>query len=234
MLKVCEWCRSEWNAKRSIKRFCSNACRAKANGATRRGPMNHNYKGANKLTACLHCGKEFRSYAHKYCSKACSHPRAVRKPCPICGKRAYRPDRTFCSRACYLSSDDFVADTVKIFKKRKDANHHPIVDALNKMGAFVIDMSSLGRGVPDIIFWCGFEWHVAEIKNPDTRYGRSGLNKNQQEWARQWGAPVHIIRTVEDAAAIVNGSRLKMVGPPGPPAVTSVSGPEEALQAVGL
>lgn len=88
---------------------------------------------------------------------------------------------------------------------RKDKNHAAIVEAIQKLGGIVIDMSRLGQGIPDIAVWTRAGWQVAEIKNPENAYGRRGLNERQKEWAGNQKAPVFIIRTIEEAVALVTG-----------------------------
>ena len=98
---------------------------------------------------------------------------------------------------------------------KKDANHKPMVDALEKGGAGVIDMSSLGCGMPDIAVCVGSTWHLCDIKNPATGYGRRGLNPNQKAWALRWrGGPVYLLSTLDDVERLLNGrlSELKSFG----------------------
>lgn len=84
--------------------------------------------------------------------------------------------------------------------KRKDGNHAEIVKELRGVGAFVVDMSSLGDGCPDILAAFGGQWHVIEIKNPATAYGRAGLSASQQAAATMAGsAPVHVVSSVAEA-----------------------------------
>lgn len=82
---------------------------------------------------------------------------------------------------------------------RKDANHAEIVRGLRDAGLHVVDTSSLGLFVDAIVAFNG-TWHVLEIKNPETSYGRAGLNANQQALATAAGsAPVHVVSSVEEA-----------------------------------
>jgi hypothetical protein len=90
---------------------------------------------------------------------------------------------------------------------KKDANHNEVVEAFKALGADVLDTSNLGGGVPDLIIGCRNAWHLVDVKNPNTGYGRRGLNKRQKEWALAWkGGPVYLISTVEEAADLVNGN----------------------------
>ncbi len=95
---------------------------------------------------------------------------------------------------------------MKRYGVKKDANHKDVVDALEKLGAGVVDLSSVGCGVPDLVVWCKDVWHLVDIKNANTAYGKRGLNKRQRDWATNWkGGPVYMLYTIEDAAELVNG-----------------------------
>lgn len=89
---------------------------------------------------------------------------------------------------------------------RLDDNHKEVVDALEKAGALVLDMSHVGRGFPDLIVGVRGKFLLMEIKNPKTAYGRKGLNPNQIAWHAKW------------------------VGYP----LSTVDGPEAALRAIGV
>lgn len=117
---------------------------------------------------------------------------------------------------------------------KKDANHKELVTAFEQMGCAVIDVSGLGKGLPDTIIWFGHEWGLVELKNPNTGYGRRGLNKNQKAWANDWkGGEVHIVRTVEEVAALVRAKREKHYGlAQQPPHVVRVATVEDALEAI--
>jgi hypothetical protein len=62
------------------------------------------------------------------------------------------------------------------------------------------------NGIPDILVWHLEKWHLIEIKNPKTDYGKKGLSPRQQKWAEEWrGGPVFIIRTEDDANKFLIG-----------------------------
>ena len=82
---------------------------------------------------------------------------------------------------------------------RHDANHAEIIATMRGVGAFVVDTSSLGMFVDAVVAYQG-TWHIIEIKNPETQYGRSGLNANQQALATMAGsAPVHVVSSADEA-----------------------------------
>lgn len=87
---------------------------------------------------------------------------------------------------------------------KKDANHNEIVEALQKVGASVIDMAHVGRGFPDLIVGFNSKTLLVEIKNPKTQYGRQGLNKNQKKWKDEWvGGEYCVVDSVEAALRMI-------------------------------
>lgn len=92
------------------------------------------------------------------------------------------------------------------YGNRKDGNHAEIVSAFQQLGCCVLDLSDMGCGVPDLVVWCAGEWHLVDVKNPKTSYGRRGLNERQKEWAQSWkGGPVYLISSADDVIAMANG-----------------------------
>ena len=88
---------------------------------------------------------------------------------------------------------------------KKDANHNEVMNEMRKHCA-VYDMSTAGMGLPDGLAWINGAWHLFDIKNPKTSYGRRGLNKVQKKWIEQWkGGPVYLIYTTEEAANFAQG-----------------------------
>lgn len=124
---------------------------------------------------------------------------AGRKICEVCEKtfHHYNKARRFCSMACRDQGEYAVRGT------RKDNNHGEIVAALEKCGCSIIDLSKMGRGIPDLVAGFRGRWHVMEIKNPANAYGRKGFTPAQKKWADRQQAPVHIVRTVDEALRII-------------------------------
>ena len=79
-----------------------------------------------------------------------------------------------------------------------DLNRAAIVQALRDAGAVVQSLASLGKGVPDLLVsraqcvWC------IEVKGPNGK-----LRPEQIEWISKWQAPVHIVRTADDALRVI-------------------------------
>jgi hypothetical protein len=176
---------------------------------------------------CARCGGERPATVHQrrqtYCSTECmaqaysdrmsgqSNPNfkgAGWRTCEHCGTEFhnYSKTRRFCSLACRDRGSFHLRTNAK-----KDANHDLIVGVLTKGGAFVRDLSRAMFGVPDLLVWHRNAWHLIEVKNPKTSYGRRGLNKAQAAWANEWsGGPVYVIRTVDDAAEFLAGSLVAL------------------------
>jgi endogenous inhibitor of DNA gyrase (YacG/DUF329 family) len=180
---------------------------------------------------CKTCNKEARATVHQlrktYCSSACmaldyktrlsgeNNPRyknAAEKTCLSCGKiyKSYQKDRKFCSHECY-NKENFHLRTYA----KKDANHNMLVEILQSGGASVKDMSKMAGGFPDILVWYLEEWHLIEIKNPKTHYGKQGLNKLQKQFAEGWnGGAVFVFKTEDDAKNFLAGKfeEIEQVG----------------------
>jgi hypothetical protein len=138
---------------------------------------------------CIQCGIQFHAYA------------AQDRP------------RKFCSYACHLASGGAhrAGEAAVMAKRRygnkKDANHKEIVDAFERLGSAVLDLSDMGYGVPDLIVSCKSSWQLVDVKNPKTGYGRRGLNPIQKDWALKWkGGPVYMVSSVDDVISMVNGN----------------------------
>lgn len=133
-------------------------------------------RGKLKSYTCFECKKEFTSY-HK--------------------------NRKFCSQDC--SNEAWSKNMPRGYACRKDDNHNEIVDALQKVGAYVLDMSHVGSGFPDLIVGFKAKTILMEIKNPKTSYGKKGLNKNQLKWKEQWTGGEYCVVDSPEAA-------LRMIG----------------------
>lgn len=92
------------------------------------------------------------------------------------------------------------------YGQKKDANHREMLAELDRLDICYIDMSVIGGGCPDVLIAVDGKWQLVEIKNPNTGYGRRGLNKNQKRWAEDWkGGPVYVIDSVEKMTRFVSG-----------------------------
>ena len=84
--------------------------------------------------------------------------------------------------------------------KRVDDNHREIVQALrDHPGVSLFSTAALGKGIPDICIGYRSFNILCEIKGPKGR-----LNPAQTEWHFRWtGAPVVILRTVDDVVLLI-------------------------------
>lgn len=172
---------------------------------------------------CVECGVEKPATAHqkrkKYCSNKCvsaaykirligenngNYKNAGIKICCVCQKQYKNYNKR--SRYCSIKCRDVEGNDALRHNARKDANHNAMVEALVKGGAVVKDTSKLMQGFPDLLVWYMDKWHLVEIKNPETSYGKKGLSKSQEKFANEWkGGPVMIIRTQEDVDKFLIG-----------------------------
>lgn len=97
----------------------------------------------------------------------------------------------------------------------RDGNHKAIVNSLEKMGCEVIDLAGVGDGIPDLLVECHRELYLVEVKNPETGYGKRGLNTNQKKRATLWQkVRVYVIHTIDDCVTFVQGDRESLVYKP--------------------
>lgn len=91
----------------------------------------------------------------------------------------------------------------------RDKNHAALQAAFEGLGCSVADMSGAGiAGWPDVVVGVVGLNALVEFKNPDTRYGRAGLNPNQQAFSRDWrGGKLFAVSTVDEVAALVRNLR---------------------------
>lgn len=190
---------------------------------------------SDKERICQSCGgvyKRKKATKQKYCSYACfgaalrkskENDRLVTKCCWCSKEFVSSPSqgRKYCSYDCHLKSGGAVragmASKVAVMKygAKKDANHKEIFEVIEKFCA-VYDFSSAGCGIPDGAAYINDGWHLFDVKNPKTGYGRRGLNKTQKKWVSVWrGGPVYLIYTPGQAKefAMGNFADLKVVTP---------------------
>ena len=76
-----------------------------------------------------------------------------------------------------------------------DSIEPEIVAALREVGASVVHLWQASKaGAPDLIVaWSG-QVHLLEVKSPTGR-----LSKEQREFHAMWKAPIHIVRSVDEA-----------------------------------
>jgi len=81
---------------------------------------------------------------------------------------------------------------------RIDGNQTEIIAALRKCGCTTLFLN-IGFGAPDLLVARANRMWLMEIKVKEGK-----LSKDQEDWHRAWNAKVHVVRSVEDALAIIS------------------------------
>jgi Holliday junction resolvase len=79
------------------------------------------------------------------------------------------------------------------YNRKKDAIQNDMVDALEKAGCTVTDMSTAGGGFPDLFVTRAGVHYALEVK------AKRGTLTEPQKLFRVKHAPVHIVRTIDQA-----------------------------------
>lgn len=79
-----------------------------------------------------------------------------------------------------------------------DANQPEIVRALEDIGADVLSLADMGKGVPDLlVHWRGTHY-LMEVKGAKGR-----LTPAEIAFIERWRGQVHIVRSIEDAFDVI-------------------------------
>ena len=85
--------------------------------------------------------------------------------------------------------------------KRVDVNQKDIVNALKMFGATVVDLSSVGKGCPDLLMGFNNKTYLIEVK----RDSKAKFTPQQLQFNELWrGGLVVRVETVQDALALLN------------------------------
>ena len=85
--------------------------------------------------------------------------------------------------------------------KRTDSNQAQIIAALREFGASVQDLSSVGKGCPDLAVGFGGKTFLMEVKTD-----KGKLNPREEKWHSSWRGSVHIIHDILEAIEIITQS----------------------------
>lgn len=96
-----------------------------------------------------------------------------------------------------------------------DTHQAAIVRSLRAIGCSVQSLARIGDGCPDLLVARAGRMWLLEVKAPlGAEGGRSTdgqkLSALQQDWHQRWRAPVHVVRTVQEAFAVVEASDRAM------------------------
>lgn len=219
--KTCNFCGGTYESYVKGRKFCSKKCHVGHIHASKKVGFAKPKKEAQKKS-CAYCHILFKcnkSSSKTTCSPSCSSMLKVSKEtiqaCAMCGanfKSFLSQKRKYCSYKCHLDSGGaFRAGmaakkaTMK-YGPKKDANHNELMLVIRKHCA-VYDVSTSGMGIPDGLAWINGAWHLFDIKNPQTGYGKRGLNPTQKKWLSQdKGGPIYLLYTIEDAEKFATGN----------------------------
>lgn len=87
-------------------------------------------------------------------------------------------------------------------RKRVDANHKQIAEALRKAGYSVLSLADCGKGVPDLLVSSHDRTFLLEIKR-----GKNTQTADQIGFVLHWRGEVQLVRTVEDALFVAQLKR---------------------------
>lgn len=81
---------------------------------------------------------------------------------------------------------------------RVDTNHKEIADALRAVGASVVSLAAIGRGVPDLLIGFRGGNYLLEIKT-----AKGKLTPDQTEFTALYRGSVVVVRSVAEAYAAI-------------------------------
>jgi hypothetical protein len=90
---------------------------------------------------------------------------------------------------------------VSVRAKRVDGTQPAIVEALRRIGAWVLHLHEVGKGCPDLLVWNRGRFLMLECKVEG-----EGPNKLQAEFMAACPGEIHVVRSPEEAVAAVIGA----------------------------
>lgn len=90
------------------------------------------------------------------------------------------------------------------YRRRRDANQNPIAAGLIQAGYSVFDASAVGGGFTDLVVG-GIDRADGQRKNwiIEVKTAEGKLNARQKEWHADWRGPIHVVRSLDEALAVV-------------------------------
>lgn len=86
---------------------------------------------------------------------------------------------------------------------RVDANQAEIVKKLREMGASVLILSPMGKGIPDLLIGWQGKNYLAEVKNLEGRGIK--LTPDEQLFFTHWRGQAEIVTCCEDVPSLLEG-----------------------------
>lgn len=218
--KTCIFCGGSYDSYNKSRKFCSKKCHVASINAGKKVETPKQKKEAHQKS-CAYCSQLFRcckTSGKTTCSASCSSSlrasKEIIKACAMCGaeyKTYPSKSQKYCSYKCHLDNGGAfkagmaAAKATMKYGPKRDANHAELFAVLRKHCA-VYDVSTSGMGIPDGLAWVNGAWHLFDVKNPKTGYGKRGLNPIQKKWLSQaQGGPIYLLYTTEDAENFATG-----------------------------
>ena len=85
-----------------------------------------------------------------------------------------------------------------------DANQAAIVRALRQIGASVQSLADIGDGCPDLLVSFRNRMCLMEVKDGNQPASKRRLTEAEENWIRNWQAPVLIVESVDQALKFMN------------------------------
>lgn len=80
---------------------------------------------------------------------------------------------------------------------RRDANHHELTALAEQLGAYVIDLSQLGQGHPDLlVYHCRIGWFPVEVKGPKGTLSQAQKDLHVRVPIYTWRVSEDVYRTL--------------------------------------
>lgn len=89
-------------------------------------------------------------------------------------------------------------------RHRSDSNQSQIVEALQKCGAFVVNLNQVGAGCPDLAVYLN-GWHLIEIKT-SSPIGWKYMPA-QKKFLHRCPVTIPVLTTIEEAVTWANSKR---------------------------
>lgn len=89
-----------------------------------------------------------------------------------------------------------------------DANQPEIVSALRKVGATVVTLAAVGKGVPDLLVGFRQSTYLLEVKDGQKPPSDRQLTPDQIDWHVSWtGGPCAVVSCVGEALSFIGAAQ---------------------------
>lgn len=89
---------------------------------------------------------------------------------------------------------------------KTDDNHASVVKALRSSGCWVLDLSAVGKGCPDLLVHgpvYPWDFKLLEVKDGSKSPSRQRLTPDQVEFHSGVRGPVHVVKSEAEALAVM-------------------------------